>query len=299
MENRRRLIPSTVGLTALATVARTGSFTLAAQELSLTQSAVSRQEKGLEEQLACALFDRTSRKVELTEAGQHYVAEIQQALQIIRDATIQITTKRPKQVLNIAILPTFGTRWLMPRISGFVALHPGITLNFTTRIGRFDFYNGNLDIAIYHGLPNWPNVKCTLLMNETLVPVASRDFIKANTITSPQNLLQFQRLSMHSRPNAWTNWFKSQGFSVSQEVGMSFEHFSTLSQACMAGIGVALLPEILIEPELERRELVQIGAKLLNDSAYYVAQPAQRLPNNSAELFKHWLLEEAGKNRAA
>ena len=76
---------------------------------------------------------------------------------------------------------------------------------------------------------------------------------------------------------------------------MSFEHFSTLSQACVAGIGVALMPEFLIEPELERQDLVQIGARVLNDSAYYVAQPVQRIPNKAADLFKLWLLEEAGK----
>lgn len=297
MKSQRRLIPSTSALTALEAVARTGSFTLAAQELSLTQSAVSRQVSGLEEQLDCALFDRTSRKVELTEAGQQYIGEIQQALQIIRDATIQAVTKRPEQVLNIAILPTFGTRWLMPRISGFVAKYPDITLNFTTRIGRFDFLADDLDVAIYHGLPDWPNVNCTLLMNETLVPVASHDFQKINTINSPQDLLQFQRLSMHSRPTAWKNWFKSQGIKVSQEAGMSFEHFSTLSQACVAGIGVALMPEFLIEPELERQDLVQIGERVLNDSAYYVAQPVQRIPNKAADLFKLWLLEEAGKTR--
>ncbi|MGR3659722.1 MAG: LysR family transcriptional regulator [Paracoccaceae bacterium] len=296
MKNQRRLIPSTSALAALEAVARTGSFTLAAQELSLTQSAVSRQVKGLEEQLDCALFDRTSRKVELTDAGQHYVGEIQQALQIIRDATIQVVTKRQEQVLNIAVLPTFGTRWLMPRISRFVAKYPNVTLNFTTRIGRFDFITDDLDVAIYHGFPDWPNVKCTLLMNETLVPVASHDFKKTNTITSPQDLLQFQLLSMHSRPSAWQNWFKSQGISVSQEAGMSFEHFSTLSQACLAGIGVALIPEFLIELELERQDLVQIGARVQSESAYYVAQPMQRNPNKAADLFKFWLLEEAGKS---
>lgn len=150
MKHQRRFIPSTSALTAFESVARTGSFTLAAQELSLTQSAVSRQVRGLEEQLDCALFDRNSRKVELTEAGRLYVGEVGQALQTIRDATIQVVTKRSEKVLNVAILPTFGTRWLMPRISRFVANYPDITLNFTTRIGRFDFIADDLDIAIYH-----------------------------------------------------------------------------------------------------------------------------------------------------
>jgi len=295
MKHQRRFIPSTSALAALESVARTGSFTLAAQELSLTQSAVSRQVRALETQLDCTLFDRNSRKVELTEAGRSYVGEIRQALQIIRDATIKIVTKRPEKVLNVAILPTFGTRWLMPRISRFVAKYPDITLNFTTRIGRFDFIADDLDIAIYHGLPDWPNVNCTLLLSETVVPVASPAFRDANEINAPKDLLSVQRLSMHSRPTAWKNWFKSQGISLSNDSGMFFEQFSTLSQACVAGIGVALMPEFLIEPELEQQDLVQIGASVLNDSAYYVAQPTQHDANKAADLFKSWLLAEAGK----
>lgn len=295
MKHQRRFIPSTSALVAFESVARTGSFTLAAQELSLTQSAVSRQVRGLEELLDCALFDRNSRKVELTEAGRLYVVEVQQGLQIIRDATIQVVTKRPEKVLNVAILPTFGTRWLMPRISGFVAKYPDITLNFTTRIGRFDFIADDLDIAIYHGLPDWPNVNCTLLMSETVVPVASPVFRDTNDISSPRDMLSVQRLSMHSRPTAWKNWFKSQGIDLSNNSGMFFEQFSTLSQACVAGIGVALMPEFLIEPELKKQELVRIGASVVNDSAYYVAQPMQHGLNKTADLFKEWLLSEAGK----
>jgi DNA-binding transcriptional LysR family regulator len=100
---------------------------------------------------------------------------------------------------------------------------------------------------------------------------------------------------MHSRPSAWKNWFKSQGISITNESGMSFEYFSTLSQACIAGIGVALMPEFLIEPELERQDLVQVGESIVNESAYYVAQPVQRTSNKAADLFTSWLLEEAGK----
>lgn len=295
MKNQRRFIPSTSALIAFEAVAKTGSFTLAAQELSLTQSAVSRQVRGLEEQLDCALFDRNNRMVELTEAGHLYFGEVRRALQIIRDATLQVVTKRPEQVLNVAILPTFGTRWLMPRISGFVAKYPDVTLNFATRIGQFDFIANDIDVAIYHGSPDWPNVKCTLLMNETIIPVGSKAFGDEHTSGNPQDLLGAERLSMHSRPSAWKNWFKSQGIDIVKETGMSFEHFSTLSQACIAGIGVALMPKFLIEPELERQDLVQVGASLVNESAYYVAQPVQRTPNKVADLFTSWLLEEAKK----
>ena len=292
MKSQRRLIPSTSALTAFEAVARCGSFTIAAHELSLTQSAVSRQVRGLEMQLDCALLNRNSRKVELSEAGSSYLAEVQQALRIIRDATLEVVSKGQEKVLNIAILPTFGTRWLMPRISGFVAKHPDITLNFTTRIGQFDFLAGGLDIAIYHGLPDWPNVDCTLLMSETVVPVVSPSFREENPVNTPQDLLRLQRLSMHSRPTAWLNWFQAQGITLNEKNGMSFEQFATLSQACIAGIGVALMPEFLIEPELARGDLVQIGPSVVNDSAYYVARPVKLPMNKAARLFKEWLMIE-------
>ncbi|MEO1918311.1 MAG: LysR substrate-binding domain-containing protein [Paracoccaceae bacterium] len=295
MRNQRRLIPSTSALTAFEAVARSGSFTLAAQELSLTQSAVSRQVRVLEEQLDCALFKRSSRKVELTEAGQLYAVEVQQALQIVRDATLNVVSKGQDQVLNIAILPTFGTRWLMPRISGFVAQYPDITLNFTTRIGKFDFLADGLDIAIYHGVPDWPDVECTLLLNETVVPAVSPEFRKENRVAAPIDLLRLPRLSMHSRPTAWSNWFQAQGIMLDDKSGMSFEHFSTLSQACIAGVGVALMPEFLIEPELARNDLVQIGPSVVNDSAYYVARPVKLPENKAARLFEQWLMTEAAR----
>jgi len=292
MTHKRRMFPPTSMLVAFEAVARTGSFTLAAKELSLTQSAISRQVRALEKQLDCALLVRSNRRVKLTTPGQEYVDDIRAALRTIRDATIKVITKRPDNVLRIATLPTFGTRWLMPRIADFVAKNPEITLNFTTRIGRFDLVADNLDLAIYHGSPDWPNVNCTLLMNETLVPVVSLAIAKDNGIKSPKDILRFKLLSLHSRPEAWENWFEAQGIHGSENSGMSFEHFSTLSQACIAGVGVALMPEFLIEPELERQDLVRVGPRIQNDSAYYVALPVGRGPSKAAEMFKTWLLEE-------
>ncbi len=274
----RQFIPSTAELLAFDAVARLGSFSLAAKELSLTQSAVSRQVAALEAALRAKLFDRSNRRVTLTKTGRQYADEISQALRIIRDATLQIVTNRQDQVLNIAVLPTFGTRWLMPRISGFVAQHPDITLNFTTRIGQFDFTSQGLDIAIYHGLPDWEGVDCTLIMAETMVPVAAADF--------SGRIEDAQKLTLHSRPDAWQNFGGNTG------AGMTFEHFATLSQACIVGIGVALMPEFLIEPELARGDLKAVGDRFVNDAAYYIAEPQKPAQNAAAEKFKNWVLAQ-------
>jgi len=274
----RRFTPSTAELLAFDAVARLGGFSLAAKELSLTQSAVSRQVAALENALGAMLFERANRRVSLTKTGAQYADEISQALRIIRDATLQMVTNRQGQVLNIAVLPTFGTRWLMPRISGFVAQHPDITLNFSTRIGRFDFASQGLDIAIYHGLPDWPGVDCTLIMAETMVPVAAAGF--------SGRVENAQKLTLHSRPDAWESFGGNTG------AGMTFEHFSTLSQACIAGIGVALMPEFLIETELARGDLKVVGDRFVNNAAYYIAEPQKPVQNAAAEKFKHWVLAQ-------
>ena len=274
----RRFTPSTAELLAFDAVARLGGFSLAAKELSLTQSAVSRQVAALENALGTILFERANRRVSLTKTGAQYADEISQALRIIRDATLQMVTNRQGQVLNIAVLPTFGTRWLMPRISGFVAQHPDITLNFSTRIGRFDFASQGLDIAIYHGLPDWPGVDCTLIMAETMVPVAAAGF--------SGRVENAQKLTLHSRPDAWESFGGNTG------AGMTFEHFSTLSQACIAGIGVALMPEFLIETELARGDLKVVGDRFVNNAAYYIAEPQKPVQNAAAEKFKHWVLAQ-------
>ena len=150
----RKLLPSTSALAAFDSVARLGSFSLAADELSLTQGAISRQVMSLEEQLGVRLFERGARGVSLTGEGQTYAKAIGTALSDIRSASLQIMTKTHGNTLNLAMLPTFGTRWLLPRIPDFVAAHPEITLNFATRIGQFDFEKESLDMAIHIGQPD-------------------------------------------------------------------------------------------------------------------------------------------------
>jgi DNA-binding transcriptional LysR family regulator len=294
MTYQRRFIPTTSALIAFEAVARNGSFTRAAEEMALTQSAVSRQVRALEEQLDCVLFERGNRQVSLTDAGRRYATEISKALMTIRDASIQVSGDGHNQVLNLAILPTFGTRWLMPRIPRFVARHPGITLKFATRIGRFDFAADGLDAAIYHGLPDWPGVRCTLMMREVVVPVASPEFVARNPCMAPADLLKYPRLAMKSRPDAWRKWFESNGIEARDDTGMSFEQFSTVAQACIGGMGVALMPEMLITRELDMRELVPVGKGVLNDEAYYFAEPVRNNPSRAAEHFRQWLLDETG-----
>lgn len=295
MSKSRKLYPSISALCAFEAVARTLSFTNAADELSLTQSAISRQIRTLESQLDCVLIDRNTRVTALSPAGREYLSKISPALMEIRNASLNALSKDQHRMATIALLPTFGTRWLMPRIPKFLQKYPDVTLNFTTRIGKFDFYADKIDGAIYHGLDNWQDVDLTFLKHEYVIPVASGDFIENHSVQSPSDLINLPKLRMKSRPNDWNHWFESQNLKSIQNSGMVFEQFSLVTQACMAGVGIALMPEFLIEPELQSGNLVKIGASVENESAYYFGVPKVGVQNSVALDFKNWILEEAAE----
>lgn len=294
----RRLLPSTSALAAFESVARLGSFSSAADELSLTQGAISRQISGLEDQLGILLFERSSRGVALTEAGRAYAKAIGAALSQIRTASLQAMTKRHGDTLNLAMLPTFGTRWLLPRIPRFVSAHPEITLNFATRIGMFDFEQDGLDVAIHIGQPNWPGAECTFLMDEMVAPVCSPDFLKQNPISQAEDLASLPLLHMASRPGAWTHFFEALGVSAVPAPGMRFEQFASVAQACSAGLGVALMPLFLIEAELRTGTLVEAFAhQVRSPSSYYLVAPITKMDLKPVAAFRAWLIDEVGRWR--
>ncbi|MER9727455.1 LysR family transcriptional regulator [Mesorhizobium sp. M0217] len=299
MNVQRRLLPSTSALAAFEAVARLGSFTAAAQELDLTQGAVSRQIALLEEQFGRRLFERDSRNVRLSTAGEIYAEAVRAALGQLRDAALGLMSNRHSGMLNLAILPTFGTRWLMPLIPDFVAENPDITINFVTRIGRFDFARERLDAAIHHGQPDWPDADSTLLMRETVMPVVSPDFLASRDITTAADITRLPLLHMATRPGAWGEWFEEQGLSAPIGPGMQFEQFGTVAQACMAGLGVALLPQVLIAGELQRGQLVQApGQPMQSRSAYYLVVPNDKRGHPPVVSFRDWLLGQVEKEPA-
>ncbi|MER9408766.1 LysR family transcriptional regulator [Mesorhizobium sp. M0589] len=299
MNVQRRLLPSTSALAAFEAVARLGSFTAAAQELDLTQGAVSRQIALLEEQFGRRLFERDSRNVRLSTAGEIYAEAVRAALGQLRDAALGLMSNRHSGMLNLAILPTFGTRWLMPLIPDFVAENPDITINFVTRIGRFDFARERLDAAIHHGQPDWPDADSTLLMCETVMPVVSPDFLASRDITTAADISRLPLLHMATRPGAWGEWFEEQGLSAPIGPGMQFEQFGTVAQACMAGLGVALLPQVLIAGELQRGQLVPApGQPMQSRSAYYLVVPNDKRGHPPVVSFRDWLLGQVEKEPA-
>ncbi|MBL0375154.1 LysR family transcriptional regulator [Rhizobium sp. KVB221] len=290
---QRRLLPSTSALTAFDAVARTGSFSAAAQELSLTQGAISRQIALLEEQLGAKLFDRNSRGVTLTDTGRVYAAGIAEVIHKIRTLSFEAMAAGRENALSLAIPPTFGTRWLMPRIPGFVKANPNIIINFATRIGRVDFEAEGLDAAIHIGRPDWPDADCKLMMHEMVAPVCSPDFLKTHPVARPERLLSLPLIEMASRPGAWEHWFASLSIEARLSGGMRFEQFSNVAQACIAGLGVALMPLFLITSELQIGRLVlAYDHPVQSLSAYYLVRPQRKVSYPPVVAFSEWLMAE-------
>lgn len=294
----RRFLPSLSLLTAFEAAARTGSVTAAARELDLTQSAVSRQIKALEDQLGVALFLRERQTIRLTIAGDSYAREIREALRRISSASLNLRANPLGGTLNLAILPTFGARWLAPRLGRFLAANPGITINLVTRIAPFDFRLDSIDAAIHFGDAVWPGADLTLLMQEETLPACSPEFKRAHAMETPVDLLSVPLLHLTTRPDAWERWFQQADVSFGSLHGMLFDQFATASQAAIGGLGVALLPTFLIEDELRRGELVPaIDRRMTSSQRYYLAMPKERASYPPLVAFRAWMLDEVALMR--
>ncbi|NQZ08940.1 MAG: LysR family transcriptional regulator [Algicola sp.] len=296
MNGQRRLLPSMSMLSAFDAAASTGSFTAAANKLNLTQGAISRQINKLETLLGVSLFDRTRQSIELTETGKTYALDINQALQAIRSASLRAITNPQGGLLNLAILPTFSTRWLMPRLASFLLANPDVTVNFMTKLIPFDFADEQLHAAIHYGKPDWPKADNTFLMDEEVVPVCSPDFLAKHPLTCAKDLAPLPLLHISTRPNEWVNWFKANDMDIEDSPGMHFEQFSQVAKAAAAGLGAALLPKFLIQTELDNQELVEITDHPIKSTfGYYLVTPNDLSDYAPVVAFRQWLLTQVNR----
>jgi len=298
MQTPRSFLPSVALLSAFEAVARLGSITAAAQELNFTQSAVSRQVKALEEQLEARLFVRENQSLRITPAGELYAREIGDALQRIRAASLNIRSNPDGGTLNLAILPTFGSRWLAPRLPRFFALHPGVMLNLKTQLSYFDFRTASFDAAIHFGHPHWPEAELALLRSEEVLPVCSPELKARVGFQHPDDLRQQVLLHLSTRPDAWEQWFSLHGSSRGAAHGMLFDQFATIAEATMVGVGVSLLPSFFIQQELDSGKLVPVvPLPMASAEHYYLAWPVERAMYPPLKAFREWLVAESSLER--
>lgn len=291
MQTARRFLPSLSLLAAFEAAARTGSVTTAARELDLTQSAVSRQIKALESQLGVELFVRERQTIRLTMAGDAYAREIREALRRISTASLNLRANPDGGTLTLAVLPTFGSRWLMPRLPQFLEQHRGMSINLVTRLSPFDFKLNSIDAAIHFGAANWPGADLTPLMREQVFPACSPAFRSRHRLQAPADFLQVPLLHLTSRPDAWERWLIDRDVPEPTVHGMLFDQFSAAAQAAVTGLGVALLPRFLFEGELRRGELVEAipGGEAESSGRYFLACPTERLAYPPLAAFREWI----------
>ena len=292
----RRKIPSTGALIAFEAAARHQSFTKAAAELALTQSAICRQIASLEEFLKLRLFRRSKRGVTLTEAGIRYSRQVAQRLNTLERDTLELMAGRGLGgTLELAVVPTFATQWLVPRLAEFQRLYPHISVNLTTRTRVFLFEDSGFDAAIYSGDGVWPGCDSHYLFAEEIVPVCSPQLIAPHTTLEAHQLAQLPLLQQTTRPYAWRQWFESLALQVEHDLnGPRYELFSMLSQAAVHGMGVALIPRFLIEDELsDGRLIIPMSHQWRNQRAYYLVHPEHQAESERLKLFQHWLLAQA------
>src|ERR1700712_46617 len=214
----RRKIPSTAALVSFEAAARHESFTKAAEELSLTQSAICRQVGSLEEFLNVELFRRSRRGVKLTEAGLSYSRRVAMQLDAVERDTLSVMGHQGANVIELAVVPTFGTQWLLPRLKDFQLRHPDVTINLTNRTRPFLFADTDFDAAIYFGDADWSGTQSHRLMSENPMPVCSPALRGKHDVLSPGALAEMPLLQQTTRPYAWRQWFSSMGINVARDM---------------------------------------------------------------------------------
>ena len=296
----RRKIPSLQALACFDAAARHESYTRAAQELALTQSAVSRQISGLEQYLGQALFQRTRHGVALTERGSAYARQIAPRLQALeRDTLEAMSGHGAQQTLLLAAVPTFASRWLIPRLPDLARRHPQLVVHIETRTRPFLFADTDFDAALYAGTPqqlrDWAGTRSTLLLQEDLVPVCAPALLPDGRMRTPEELAAMPLLQQSTRPQAWRQWFQRASVAAPMALaGPRYELFSLTVAAAVHAMGVALVPRMLVEHELAAGQLVQACAHALAaERAYYLVRPEQLETKPVVLQLLAWLQEQA------
>ena len=291
----RRKIPSTTALISFEAAARHESFTKAAEELSLTQGAICRQIASLEEFLSVELFRRSRRGVKLTEAGLSYSRRVAMQLDAVERDTLSVMGQQGTNVIELAVVPTFGTQWLLPRLKDFQLKHPEVTVNLTNRTRPFLFADTDFDAAIYFGDADWSGTESHRLMGENPMPVCSPALLGSKKHLTPNEIAELPLLQQTTRPYAWRQWFNSLNLNIPRDMtGPRYELFSMLAQAAMHDMGIALIPPFLIQRELAEKRLVIASPSALSSiKAYYLMIPERKVESASLKAFRDWLVNQA------
>ncbi len=290
----RRKIPSNSALMAFEASARHGSFARAADELALTEGAISRQIGRLEAFLGVMLFERVGNRVRLLPNGERYAAQVRETLdRLERDSQYLMGQPSEGASLDIATIPTFAARWLIPRLARFREKHPNIIVHLAERMEPFVLAGSGFDAAIHFEHPAWTGMRTHRLLHETLVPVCHPALLDRRE--GAVSLDELPRLHRRQNPDAWRRYAQETGIALANPaIGARYDLHVMLIEAALAGLGVALVPRLYIETELAEGRLIAPwpdGQSISKTFCLILPEPI-RLSDGPIQVFANWLLNE-------
>jgi DNA-binding transcriptional LysR family regulator len=279
-------------LVAFEAAARYESFSRAADELALTEGAISRQISALEDYLGLHLFLRIRQRVVLTDIGRSYYANISDDLERLeRNTRSAMACQDGRQVLELAVIPTFAAKWLIPQLATFRERHPDVIVNLSDRPLPFPFGGTVFHAAVHYEHPAWAGNVQRPLFDEELVAVCSPSLFGGKRKIGIEQLVRHPLLSKHTREDAWPRWFQAAGYpDLNSTYGPRYDLFSMLIQAAVSGMGIALAPRLYVQDELAAGSLVMpVDVSIRGLKRYCVVYPEHKqIPPALAELVD-WL----------
>ncbi len=289
------MIPPLSALQAFETIARRKSFSLAAEELHLTPSAVSHQVAKLEALLHVRLFERSARGVALTPAGQQYLQRVASALGAINAATDDLR-HGVQDTLYVHSSPSLASLWLMPRLARFTAQHPHISLVLSASHVHSDFQLGQMDVDIRYGLPNWPHLEVEPIFTEPILPLASPEWVRQHGLREPADLLRVPLIQSSVSVVQWRDWFARFGQGLAPErMGLRFDRAMMSLDAAVQQLGVALESATIGQGLIDSGKLQPVfdPALCIDVQAHHLVYPARHAQRPEVQCFLDWVRQEA------
>lgn len=296
----RRKVPPLNALRSFEAAARLGSFKEAAEEMNVSQSAISHQVKLLEEHLGIALFVRRTRAVELTRSGRVYYPIIRDAFDRIVEGTDLILTPLNTSAITLQVYSTFTIRWLIHRLADFQKRHPEVQVRLNTSQEQVDFSRDEVDACIMVGHPTDRSVHYDFLFRAEMFPVCSPGFLEeSSSLKRPADLGKHNLLQVYPSERDWWVWLEAMGVTnVNPEVGLQFDSYDLALTAVRQGIGIALGQQPYVSRELATGQLIEVfpGVRVPNPNKWYLACRAEHANNPKINTFRRWLLREVAQD---
>jgi len=286
----KRHLPPLNALRVFEVAAKSASFSRTAEILCVTQSAISKQIRILEDHIGIALFERRGGTVTLTHEGKAYLSVVSQALDIIEAGSEKFYHPQQKEILTINIMPSLSTLWMFSRVDHFHRAHPNIMLRIDSADDDVDWYRNPMDIAV-RCMPTHKKPRHSeLLFTETLELIASPSLIKKNPIETIHDLQDYEKISLRNRPDLWNTFFAQKNNSYTSTNHFGCEHFYMVIQAALENLGIGLAPDFLCADFLREGRLVNpLNISTKTEYGYYLITPSHKKDQAKVIQFSQWL----------